>query len=301
LIDSYVFRTATLNPISFNTFSGLVVRGIFFKILKSFSPSLAAEVHNLRVLSPYSVSPFENAKQRQVLFNRVPGGADLQFKIVAFDKSISKAVQQFISGGEVPTITLHGILLPVNMVTISSVEHDFSEKTSSGATRFMVDFRSPTFFRNTQKGPSLLALMIPKRFRKTVKPVYRYVIVPDPYHFFRGLARLYRQFCNSNFRYRSYCEWLLEGGVALETYHDLRVVKIWDSERKWWRGFMGRAVFTIPKDLYDSKMAKLTHTLLEFARYSNAGGNRTAGFGVIDYCVMDDRVYRRYDPASYAV
>jgi len=301
LIDSYVFRTATSNPISFNTFSGIIVRGVFFKILKSFSPSLATDIHNLRVLSPYSVSPFENVMQKRVLFDHVPGGADFQFKIVAFDKRISRSVQQFILGGEIPTITLHGFTLPVNTVSISSVEHDFSEKISSRATRFMVDFRSPTFFRNTQKGPGLLAQIIPKRFRKPVKPVYRYVIVPDPYYFFRGLARLYRQFCNSNFRYRSYCEWLLEGGVALETYHDLRVVKIWDNERKWWRGFMGRAVFTIPKDLYDPKMAKLTHALLEFARYSNVGGNRTAGFGFVDYYVIDDKVHERHDPASDAV
>jgi len=301
LIDSYVFRTVTCNPIKFNTFSGIVVRGIFFKILKSFNLGLAAEIHNLRVLSPYSTSPLENVVQKQVFFDYVPSGVGVQFKIVAFDRGISKAVQQFVLGREIPTITLQGFTMPVNTVSMSSVEHDFSEKASSGATRFMVEFRSPTFFRNTQKGPSLLALMIPRRFRKPVKPVYRYVIVPDPYHFFRGLARLYRQFCNPNFRYRSYCEWLLEGGVALETYHDLRVVKIWDSERKWWRGFMGRAVFTIPKDLYDPKMAKLTHALLEFARYSNVGGNRTAGFGLVDYYVIDDKVHERHDPTSDAV
>jgi CRISPR/Cas system endoribonuclease Cas6 (RAMP superfamily) len=89
--------------------------------------------------------------------------------------------------------------------------------------------------------------------------------------------------------------------VALETYYDLRVVKIWTNNRRWWRGFIGRAVFAIPKDLYDLKMAKLTHTLLEFARYSNAGGNRTAGFGVVDYHAMNDGVYGRHDFASDAV
>jgi len=290
LIDSYIFKAVTPFPISLNTYSGIAVRGIFFKILKTFNPSLATKIHERRVLSPYSVSPLENTGGGQILFNHIPSGVEFQFKIATFDKSISTTIQRFILGGEVPTIKLQGFTLPINTVFINSVEHDFSEKASDHVTHFMVDFRSPTFFRHTQKGPSLLALMIPKRFRRPVKPVYRYVIVPDPYHFFRGLARLYRLFSNHNFRYKSYCEWLLEGGVALETYYDLRVVKIWDGKGKWSRGFMGRAVFAIPKDLYDPKMAKLTHTLLEFARYSNVGGNRTAGFGVVEYRVLDSGV-----------
>jgi len=301
LIESYVFTTGALNPINLKNFSGIVVRGIFFKILNSINPRLATKIHELRVLSPYSVSPLENTEHKSIFFDYIPGGSEFQFKIVTFDRDVSKAVQHYILGGRVPMIRLQNLTLPINTVTINSIEHDFCEKASGEATRFVVDFRSPTFFRNTQKGPGLLSLMIPKRFRKPIRPVYRYVIVPDPYHFFRGLARLYRQFCNPSFRYKSYCEWLLEGGVALETYHDLRVVKIWDDKRRWWRGFMGRAVFTIPKDLYDLKMAKLTHTLLEFARYSNAGGNRTAGFGVVDYYVMDDKVHGRHDPASDAV
>ncbi len=301
MIESYVFKTTTLNPINLNNFSGIVVRGIFFKILKSISPGLATKIHELHVLSPYSVSPLENTEHRGIFFDYIPGGSEFQFKIVTFDRDVSTAVQQFILGGTVPVIRLQDHTLPINTVTVNSVEHDFSEKASGNATRFVVDFRSPTFFRDTQKGLGLLALMIPRRFRRPVKPVYRYVIVPDPYHFFRGLARLYRQFCNPNFRYRSYCEWLLEGGVALETFYNLRVVKVWDSAGRWARGFMGRAVFAIPKDLYDQKMAKLTHTLLEFAQYSNVGGNRTAGFGVVEYRIMGDETCGRRDPAANTV
>jgi CRISPR-associated endoribonuclease Cas6 len=301
LIETYVFKAVSSTSIGLGTYSGIVVRGIFFKILKCFNPSLATKVHEQRTLSPYSISPLENTERSQVFFDHVPGGLDFQFRIVAFQKDISEAVKRFVLSGDIPRINIHGITLPVNSVHVNSIEHDFSEKASSESTRFMVEFRSPTFFRNTQKRQGLLRLMIPSRFRRPVRPVYRYIIVPDPYYFFRGLARLYRQFCNPHFRYKSYCEWLLEGGVALETYYDLRVVKIWTNNRRWWRGFIGRAVFAIPKDLYDLKMAKLTHILLEFARYSNAGGNRTAGFGVVDYHAMNDGVHGRHDFASDAV
>jgi hypothetical protein len=246
LIETYVFKAVSSTSIGLGTYSGIVVRGIFFKILKCFNPSLATKVHEQRTLSPYSISPLENTERSQVFFDHVPGGLDFQFRIVAFQKDISEAVKRFVLSGDIPRINIHGITLPVNSVHVNSIEHDFSEKASSESTRFMVEFRSPTFFRNTQKRQGLLRLMIPSRFRRPVRPVYRYIIVPDPYYFFRGLARLYRQFCNPHFRYKSYCEWLLEGGVALETYYDLRVVKIWPmapstaiKSSRSWRGAAG--------------------------------------------------------------
>jgi len=287
LIDVFNFRAVSPAPVGLGVYSGIVVRGIFFKILGASCPDLSEEVHEFRGLSPYSVSPIEDARMGRIFFDHIPGGVEFQFRIVAFEKAVSEAVKKFIIGG-VPSIRLHSTPSSLSSVTVQSVEDSFSDKTVGKTSSFEVVFRSPTFFRETQKGSGLLAAVIPRRLRRSVRPVYRYVIVPDPYHFFRGLARLYRKFCNHNFRYRSYCEWLLDGGVALETYRGLRVVKVWDSSNRWYRGFVGRAVFTIPKDLYDPKMAKLTQSLLEFAKYSNVGGNRTAGFGVVSYRPLSD-------------
>jgi len=149
-----------------------------------------------------------------------------------------------------------------------------------------VSFLTPTYFRSTQHNPGIFRRILPKRFRKSVRPVYRYVILPDPYYLFRGLARLYRRFCDPRISYSSYCEWLLEGGIALETFSDLRVHKVFDAKGRWARGFTGKVVYAMPGDTFNRKFAELTLRLLEFARFSNVGGNRTAGFGVIDYRVM---------------
>ncbi len=282
MIHVFTFRATAPTTVNLGVYSGIVVRGIFFRMLERESPELGAEVHGFRGLSPYSVSPIEDVRRSRVFFDRVPGGVEFQFRIVTFDEAVSEAVRKFILG-DTPIIRLKGIASTLSTVTVNSIEHDFSDKSVRDPDSFEVVFRTPTFFRETQRFHGLFAFVLPRRFRRVVKPIYRYVIVPDPYHLFRGLVRLYRKFCNPNFRYSSYCEWLQEGGVALETYHDLHVVKVWDSDSRWYRGFMGRAIFSIPKDLYDPKMAKLTHTLLKFARYSNVGGNRTAGFGVVDY------------------
>lgn len=286
MISSFLLKAVSSKPIGLGTFSGFIARGIFFRILKSIDSGLATRVHEMRTLSPFSLTPLEVPSHRAFLFDFVPAGVEFQFRIVSFSQNITSVLQRFVLGDGSPVIEVQGVQVPVREVSVSSVENSEFNKIDADVSRFVVDFVTPTFFRNTQKGPSLLSLFLPRRFRKPVKPVYRYVIVPDPYLFFRGLARLYRQLCNPNFRYRSYCEWLLEGGVALETYYGLKVLKVRENDVRWSRGFVGRAVFAIPRDLYDSRMAKLSHRLLEFAKFSNVGGNRTAGFGVINYHVF---------------
>ncbi len=285
MIGSFLLKAVSSKPIGLRTFSGFIARGIFFRILKNFDSLLATRIHEMRTLSPFSLTPLEAPSQHIFLYDFVPAGVEFQFRIVSFSQDITSALQRFVLGDSSPVIEVQGVQVPVREVSVSSFENNEFDKLDADVSRFVVDFVTPTFFRNTQKGPNLLSLLLPRRFRKPVKPVYRYVIVPDPYLFFRGLARLYRQFCNPNFRYKSYCEWLLEGGVALETYYGLRVLKIHENDFRWSRGFVGRAVFAIPRDLYDSRMAKLSHRLLEFGKLCNVGGNRTAGFGVINYRV----------------
>ncbi|MGC8831453.1 MAG: CRISPR system precrRNA processing endoribonuclease RAMP protein Cas6 [Thermoproteota archaeon] len=48
-------------------------------------------------------------------------------------------------------------------------------------------------------------------------------------------------------------------------------------------GFTSAVRFSIPKDIYAERFARLTDALMRLAEYSNVGGNRTAGFGVVKY------------------
>jgi len=53
-------------------------------------------------------------------------------------------------------------------------------------------------------------------------------------------------------------------------------------------GFTGPVRFSIPGDMFSEKFARFTDALMKFVEYSNVGGNRTAGFGVVKYLPKDD-------------
>ncbi|MEM0383589.1 MAG: CRISPR system precrRNA processing endoribonuclease RAMP protein Cas6 [Candidatus Caldarchaeum sp.] len=282
MVVSYCLRMVSLRPLEVKFFSGYAVRGVFFHALKSVDPEFATRVHEQRFLSPYSVSPIETVKGRSFFYGVINPGVPFQFRITALNDRVAEVFGRFLLSGEVPRIVVCGVDVSLNEVSVVN----WDRETSDGgvdASRFEVVFQSPTYFRSTQKGAGLLGSLLPRRLRPRVRPVYRYVIVPDPYLFFRSLARLFRQFGHGNFRYRSFSDWLLEGGVALETYRGLRAYKVYESNGRWSRGFVGRAVFSIPSDLYDVRMARICSSLLRFSFFSNVGGNRTAGFGVVSH------------------
>lgn len=279
---SYTLRFLAGQPIEMQFFSGFLVRGIFFHGLRLVDEGFATDVHEQRTLSPYSVSPVMDERGRGVFRGFINPGTSFKFRISALDDRVGDVFGKYLFGYGVPEIRLNGVSVSLQEVMVETWSRE-RMVFPDDFKRFVVVFRSPTFFRNTQKGSGLLELLLPRRFRRKRKPVYRYVIVPDPYLFFRNLARLYRRFGPGNFRYKSFTEWLLEGGVALETYSGLRVFKVFDDRGRWSRGFVGKAVFSIPKELYDERMAKLCFELLNFSRFSNVGGNRTAGFGVVEY------------------
>lgn len=282
MVISFTMRFFSGQPITLHVFSGFLVRGVFFHGLRLVDEKTATHVHEQRTLSPYSVSPILNERGVGIFRGTIYPGTSFYFRVTALDEHVGDVFGKFLFAGEVPEIKLNSVSVSLQEVAVETWSPG-KPAFPGEFKRFVVDFRSPTYFRNTQKGNGLLESLLPRRLRKKRRPMYRYVIVPDPYLFFRNLARLYRRFGHGNFRYKSFSEWLLEGGVALETFSRLRAYKVYDDRGRWSRGFVGRAVFDIPHELYDERMAKICFELLNFARFSNVGGNRTAGFGVVSY------------------
>lgn len=56
---------------------------------------------------------------------------------------------------------------------------------------------------------------------------------------------------------------------------------------KWAVGFVGTVRLSLSEDAYSRRYAKVVDALLRFAEYSNIGGNRTAGFGVVNYIPVE--------------
>jgi len=285
MISSFSFHADAPKDIRFHGFSGFSIRGILFHILKSYSAIEASAIHEQKTLSPYSVKPVitHADSNHRIVYGHLPAGTPFRFDITILEDALSTAVKKFVLNAA--TIHLQNVEVALRGVRVSSLESSSFLEEARPHERYEVYFVTPTFFRGSQIGPRILERLLPRKLRSTKRPTYRYVIMPDPYYMFRGLVRLYRQFGNPSFKYSSYCNWLLEGGMALETFFDIRAHKIYKNPIEWSRGFTGRVIFTLPEDTFDSKMARLTHALLEFGKYSNVGANRTAGFGVIDYRV----------------
>lgn len=303
MIFSYSFQGLTRRHVMFQGFSGFSVRGIFFNVLKTFSSNEASNLHRRGTLSPYAVTPIivDTFDGRHIVYERLSAGVPFRFDVRVFEESLGTALKEFIFSSDVLNMRLQNAEFALRSVRVSSVNPSSILGSAKPHRRYDVSFLTPTFFRSTQQGPTLIRKLLPRRLRGTGRPTYRYVLLPDPYYMFRNLARLYRRFGKPSFNYFSYCRWLLEGGVALETHYGLRVHKIYEESGKWSRGFTGRATFTLPEDTFDPKMAKITHALLEFARYSNVGANRTAGFGVVDYRVLTSEAHVAHDTSSHTI
>ncbi|MDJ0274890.1 MAG: CRISPR system precrRNA processing endoribonuclease RAMP protein Cas6 [Nitrososphaerota archaeon] len=285
MITSFLVKAVSPVPIRFETYTGFSVRGMFYALLRSADEDLARSIHEANTISPYSTSVLETRRQGMLFSGTVAAGEPFSFRVGCLDGKVSDAIGRAIAGRWPPLMRVRNADALLQEVQVS-VWRPPQQLRVEENMRIEVRFLTPTYFRSTQHNPSILRRLLPRRFRRSVRPVYRYVILPDPYYLFRGLARLYKRFCDPGIGNRSYAEWLLEGGIALETFSGLRVHKVYDEKGRWSRGFTGKALYAIPRDLFDRKMAELTLRLLELARYSNVGGNRTAGFGVIDYRVL---------------
>jgi CRISPR-associated endoribonuclease Cas6 len=285
MITAFTVKAVSPLPIRFDVYTGYSVRGIFFNLLGRANSELASTIHTANTLSPYSTSVLETARQGMLFQGTVTAGETFKFRVGCLDDKVADAIGRSMTSMWPPIFPVRNSEAMIMEVSVSFWTPSQKVEVEEGM-KVEVRFLTPTNFRSTQHNPGILRRILPSRFRRSVRPVYRYVILPDPYYLFRGLARLYRRFGDPRIRYSSYCEWLLEGGIALETFSDLKVHKVFDAKGRWARGFTGKVVYAMPGDTFDRKYAELTVRLLKFARFSNVGGNRTAGFGVIDYRVM---------------
>jgi len=237
--------------VELRSFSGEVARAVFLSMLDDTMPGLAKEFHEAMYLAPYSVSPFLSPGG-EVLSHYLPEGR-VEFRVSTLSEKASDAVRQYVENGfgEVMIYDVRTRVMGVRMRTF--------RWSGMVPMRFAIWFRTPTAFRS-----------------KTGK----YVVYPDPYHFLKNLAKIYKKYEDPTIPYHRYREWVREGGIMLESQHVRGVYRVPDHHG-WWRGFTGSAVYSIPEKVHDSRMARLTATLLEYSEFTNVGKHRTAGYGFV--------------------
>ena len=287
-ITSLWFRVSVDRPVVFQSFSGFASRGIFFEVLRRCDEGLASLLHSVKGLAPYSTTPiFVNGGGGLRVVYRVLNPSVACLRICLLD---SKLANLFVDGvlSEAEggfSVRLVDGEFPLVGLDVRSV--DFSEflRGSEPVERFSILFRTPCFFRRPP-------VPFPSK-RGVVRSgfVKRFYPLPIPELLFRNLVRLWRAFSGKAFNYEGFLEWVDAGGVALSGFpKGIRTIRVYEhpTANKWAVGFIGPVRFHLPEDIYSKKYARIVDMLLKFAEYSNIGGNRTAGFGVINYINKKD-------------
>jgi CRISPR-associated endoribonuclease Cas6 len=262
-------------------FTGFITRGIFYEMLKFMNPNLAEDLHKVKKIAPYAVSPLIIEEPETKILKE---GSIFSFTISLLTEELIMKINNFLINNKDLTIKIKEAKAQIIDLSISIIDLKKLYKDIEPITAFSIDFLTPTYFRQTLlKNPY-------SPTKQTRAKHYRYVPLPEPYLLFRSLIRLWKKFTDIETDHKKYIDWLLEGGIAIAGYPLLKTHRIYEHPTipKWNVGFTGTVYYNIPKDTYDKQMAKITHALLKFGEYTNVGGNRTAGFGKIKYRIKQN-------------
>jgi CRISPR-associated endoribonuclease Cas6 len=290
-VERYTFTIYSDEPIEFQSYSGFAVRGLFFDLIKRVSKDKAEELHVKKKLAPYSTTPIEALGSGwEVVYRRMPRGA-ARFSITLLDSDLSNMIRETLFTEALTTLTLKGRECRLASIEYSQLDAAKLVEEARAVEKFSIRFRSPTYFRRT---PVDVERLFPsaKKVKAPTPDLYRLHPLPDPVLFFRSLLRLWRAFSGASTKIPAgdFKSWVELGGVALSGYpNSIRTIRVYEhpTTNKWVVGFVGEVHFSLPKDLYSEKHAKVVDALLRFGEYTNVGGGRSAGLGVIKYLSAD--------------
>jgi CRISPR-associated endoribonuclease Cas6 len=237
-------------------YSGAYVRGFLYWILRKVNKVLAEELHSSKRLAPFATSPV--FKENYQFVERLVEGEKYTFTLTTFVEEIGKALKEYLI--KIDRIFFAGMHNQIDWIGVRYV-NDFDEKV---VRKFKVTFLSPCYFR------------IPNKH-------YRFVPLPLPQLLFRSLARLYEAYVST--LPKEYRKWLDNWGIAISACN-IRTEKVLLKKKTWCAGFVGDVIFSIPNDTYNENFAKITCKLLNFGEYSNVGGGRTSGLGLIKVKIL---------------
>mgnify|MGYP001772736351 CR=1 FL=1 len=274
LLTQFFLNFISPENLKFQSFSGYVTRGIFFDLIKSVDEALAEKLHSNKGISPYSLTPveiFSNGGMRFV-YRRCEAPVRGRFRITAMRDDLSSVLKEaIISRDSINFVDRKAIITEISVREFNF--HGFLENARP-VRKFSVLFRTPCYFR----------LLPTKEGRR--KGQYRAYPLPDPALLLRSALRLWTNFSDAKFNYEKFLEWVNEGGVSISGFpKGIRTVRVYEhpTTNKWNIGFVGEVRYSIPDDSYDPKFSSIVDALMSFSEISNVGGNRTAGFGVVEY------------------
>lgn len=246
-------------PLVLPFFTGYIARGLFLHILRRVDPALASALHEVDRPKPYSVTPLGfKAREKTENGYLVDPGFPCKVWFGFLKDGLAKHVLEYFHGSD--SVLIYDTRFCVASLTVRSESYE----------DLLNDVREPVeTFRLYFKTPTYLA---------TLGTDYHYMF-PDHQRIFPNLMRLWNMFsANKKFskeEFLEYKDWLLKNmGVS---QHKLSTRIAWMGKKKA-NGFVGWTTYEMKAR---DKWNRVTQVLSRFAEYSNVGGNRTGGFGVV--------------------
>lgn len=278
------------SPIIFRSFSGFASRGLFYELLKRVDESYAKDLHSSMRLASFSATPIFclGSEKTRVVYRVLRQGSLCMLRFVVFDEKLARFVLDALLHEDEP-IRLLDTKVSLLEVSISQKEYSRFLEEAKPVKRMVVEFLTPTFFRFS---PLVASALFPSRrlgggvSENRIRGARRFHPLPEPVLMMRSLTRIWRMFSDKPFSFSDYLSWVSSMGLSLAGYPGgIRTKRLYEhvTTKKFVVGFVGNVNFSIPEDLYVKKWAKITDALLRFAEYSNVGGGRTAGFGMVKY------------------
>lgn len=239
-------------------FTGHVSRGLLLHMVRQVNPVVSQSLHEPNVLKPYSLTPlyFKSKAKTSggyLLDPAFPCRVGFRFLKDEFANHLMEYFSQK------STVTIIDTTFQIASVAVKSKDYLEMEREAEPVEALQLYFRTPTYL--ARLGTSFHSLW------------------PEPTRIFPNLMRLWDAYTTAKRYgkegYVKYKEWVIKN--VGETEYELKT-RLVHMGRKKAKGFVGWTLYEMKaKDEWN----KVTCMLARFAEYSNVGGNRTGGFGVV--------------------
>ncbi|MHA1875177.1 MAG: CRISPR system precrRNA processing endoribonuclease RAMP protein Cas6 [Promethearchaeota archaeon] len=246
-------------------YTGHIIRGTILAKIREQDEKLSEELHKSNKIRPYSLSPLLPYKSSKFHRSRrgeitLPKNSTTIFQMGILNQQLAKVIIKIMLEQQnncVSLINNNFSIEKIEVVTKTAI--DLLKNDNLPTDKFRIIFHTPTYF-NISKQP------FPLRF-------------PDPRYLFMNLASIWNAFnSKAQINKEEFFNWL-ENNLSVSGF-DLKTRTVYISKSTPKIGFQGWAHYRLSKDeAYNNWIS----ALVLYGEISNVGGERTAGFGCIEY------------------
>ena len=230
-----------------------VFRGFFLDMIKDVDPALAAALHDEQGIKPYSI---------QYAFKQF----EIELTINLFTHGIARPLYNYLVGLQDMSISLGKTTYTMFRVGMKEIGYRDLLEHSHPVRACRVQFLSPTYFNSDTHSFNIK--------------------LPLPGLVFKNLAQMWNEFTahQVDVDVPRFIDWVTKS-VEISSF-DMRTVPVTLGKGRSISGMQGWLKYRLGDSI--EGFERWVDCLLDLARYTNVGGNRTAGMGMIRYLPSTD-------------